>query len=125
MTDIFKSAANDTSRFTEPNEATATFRVDVGGIVREWSGAMEKLTGYPRDAVLGKPASGLQCPGCAIPTCPFAPQDLAVLSESSIQTVETCLRRADGDIIPALRTTYLLHEPGGRVTGAEVVLVKI
>ena len=125
MKDVLKDAANDKSRPTRPNEATATFRVDVDGVLRAWNGAMEKLTGYPRNDVLGKPASGLQCPGCTIPTCPFAPQDLSALSESSTQTVEVCLRLASGEIIPALKTTHPVHGPGGHVTGAEVVLVKI
>ncbi len=125
MTDILRSAANDTSRSTEPGEATATFRVDVDGIVREWNDAMETLTGYPRGDVMGKPASGLQCPGCTIPTCPFAPQDLAAPANTAELSVETCLRCADGEIIPALKTTRPMHGPGDRVTGAVVILVKI
>ena len=124
MSDVLKDAATN-PRDGSDSSRDATFTVDTNGLVRQWNGAMETLTGYPRDDIMGKPASGLQCPGCTIPTCPFAPQDLAALSESSTQSVETCLRRADGEIIPALKTTRPVHGPSGRVTGAEVVLVKI
>jgi len=123
MTDVLKGTANRASRPTKPNEAAAAFRVDIDGVVLEWNAAMERLTGRVRDAVLGKPASGLQCPGCTLPTCPFAPQDLAAISESPVETVETCLRLADGEIIPVLKTTRPVHGPGGFVTGAEVALV--
>ena len=123
MSDVLRDAANDLP-VGSASSGDAVFTVDIDGVVLEWNAAMERLTGRARDAVLGKPASGLQCPGCTIPTCPFAPQDLAAISELPVETVETCLRRADGEIIPVLKTTRPLHGSGGRVTGAEVVLAK-
>lgn len=124
MTDVPKDAAKDPqSPANSPDDAV--FTVDVNGAVLEWNAAMEQLTGRARDSVLGKPASALQCPGCAIPTCPFAPQDLAALTDSDGKSVETCLRHNDGEIIPVYKTAQPLHAPDGKVSGAEIFLDRI
>ena len=122
LKDVLKSAADGLSASRKSTEADAVFRIDVDGIVREWNDAMEQLTGHLRARVLGKAASALQCPGCTIPTCPFAPQDLAALAQRPGKTMETCLRHANGDILPVLKTTRPLLTPSEELAGAEVRL---
>ena len=125
MKDILKSAADGLSASRKSTEVDAVFRIDVDGIVREWNGAMEQLTGHLRARVLGKPASALQCPGCTIPTCPFAPQDLAALTQHPGKTVETCLRHANGGILPVLKTTRPFLASNEKLAGAEIHLERM
>lgn len=125
MKEILKSAANDLSTSSKSTEVDAVFRIDADGIVREWNDAMEQLTGHPRAQVLGNAASALQCPGCTIPTCPFAPQDLAALAQRPVETVETCLRHADGRILPVLKTTRPLLTPNEELAGTEIHLQRM
>ena len=121
MVDQLKDAANDLGAGSDSPER-AVFTIDLEGVIRKWNDDMTLLTGFQRDAVVGKPATSLQCPGCDIPTCPFGPQDFAALAQNPGITEETCLRHASGTIFPVFKTGNPILTPNRDVAGAEVHL---
>ncbi len=97
--------------------AEGLFVLDTSCKVVLWNRAMETLTGYPAEEVLGRDCSVLACAASGTgesekPDCP--PQHL---SGNAIDRRECTLQNRDGSRIPVLKRATLLVDEQGEVQG--------
>ena len=99
--------------------------VDSAGRVRTWNHAMERLTGYRAEDVLGRPCSLLACDTCATHDESQGPFRCRLLDETSggddrledVEGLECTVRAQDGELIPVLKNARVLRDERGAVTG--------
>ena len=85
--------------------------VDVGGKVRIWNRAMEQMTGYRAQDVLGRPCSLLACDTCATSGASASPFRCHLLVEPpdgnggpvTVDGLECTVRAKDGELVPVLK----------------------
>jgi PAS domain S-box-containing protein len=89
---------------------------DPRGRIRGWNAAMTAITGYPREAALGKPVAWLRAPGCQSGEAVSAL--LAERAGSACLTGCECrVLGRDGKPIPVLMNARVLRHPTGAILG--------
>jgi two-component system response regulator HydG len=89
--------------------------------VRLWNAAMEKLTGYGADEILGKPCSFLECMKCA-GRGPDGKNNVRECStrrpgDTLVENMECSIRGKSGEMIPVLKNARVMRDDEGGVLG--------
>ena len=92
----------------------AIIAVDLECRITHFNRAAERLLGYRRGEVLGRPAAEI-CRG------EFCPLEVTLNERQPLPGSELNLRVRDGGIVPVWMKTELLRDPAGEVIGAVVV----
>jgi len=89
--------------------------------IQLWNRAMERITGYSAEEVIGKPCSFLVClNGCgdSPSSADFSSECAMVRSDSDmIEEVECYIRSKDGEAVPVLKNARPLRDDEGKVCG--------
>ncbi|MFW5996837.1 MAG: sigma-54 interaction domain-containing protein [Lentisphaeria bacterium] len=99
--------------------------VDSLGVLRTWNRAMEQLTGYAAEEVLGGPCTVLGCDSCettdtndTTPQCRFFIDASADKANGEIVEQTECgIRSKDGKDIPVLRKACVVKDENGHFCG--------
>jgi PAS domain S-box-containing protein len=92
--------------------------VDEAGTIVSVNKALEKITGYSRDEMLGKPCTILNCDVCEIVLEERGTFWCKLFKAGTLDIRECNFRRKDGSDIHVLKTASLLHDSNGKVMGA-------
>ena len=92
--------------------------VDSGGTIVSANKALEKISGYTRNEMIGKPCSILNCDICEI-AFEGSGDHWCVLFKTGKLDMRKCIfTRKDGSYIHVLKNASLLHDTSGKVMGA-------
>lgn len=89
--------------------------------------AMEQMTGYSRDDLIGTPCTILRCDRCEMKRS-SSTSHWCQLFEDSDAGVERCrceLIRKDGTLLPALKSASVLKHPDGEIVGVVETLTDL
>ena len=87
--------------------------------------AMERLTGYTREELVGQPCTILNCNRCR----GFNPQDpqrtCTLFKKGGVRRIRCVLTKKDGSTLPFLKNAAVLKDDRGRVSGAVETLTDL
>jgi len=92
--------------------------VDKGGTIVSVNRALETITGYSRDEMLGKPCTILNCDLCEVVLEKEGKDWCALFRIGHLDRRECTFRRKNGDFIHVLKNASLLRDAEGEVIGA-------
>jgi two-component system response regulator HydG len=99
--------------------------VDPEGSIVAVNPAMERLTGYTREELLGQPCTILNCDRCR----GFRPQDpqrqCTLFKEGGVRRIRCVLTKKDGATLPFLKNAAILRDEAGHVLGAVETLTDL
>ena len=106
--------------------ADGLFTVDTGGKITGWNRAMERLTGYRAEEVLGQQCDILCCSTCErVVAERQAECYCGLFSLGEVSNVECEVRRKDGASVPVLKNARVLLDDDGRPVGAVETLTDL
>ena len=92
--------------------------VDEAGTIVSVNKALERITGYSRDEMLGKPCTILNCNVCEIVLEKKGEFWCKLFKTGTLDLRECTFRKKDGNDIHVLKNASLLHDAQGKVMGA-------
>ena len=92
--------------------------VDKGGTIVSVNKALENITGYSRDEILGKPCTILNCDICEIVLEQKGEFWCKLFKTGTLDLRECSFRKKDGSDIQVLKNASLLHDSEGKIMGA-------
>jgi len=92
--------------------------VDRGGNIVSVNKGLEKITGYSREEMLGKPCSILNCNIFEFARCTNGDNWCVLFKTGSMDMRRCTFVRKDGRLIHVLKNATLLHDSAGEVLGA-------
>ncbi len=99
--------------------------VDPEGMIIAVNPAMERLTGYTREELLGQPCTILNCDRCR----GFRPQDpqrqCTLFKEGGVRRIRCVLTKKGGTTLPFLKNAAILRDAAGHVLGAVETLTDL
>jgi len=99
--------------------------VDKGGSIVSVNKALERITGYTRDEILGKPCSILNCSIFEYARQNKGDQWCVLFRTGSMDMRKCTFMRKDGNFIHVLKNASLLHDAQGQVMGAVETITDI
>jgi len=91
--------------------------VDPDGIILSVNRAMEEITGYRKEELIGKPCRILNCNQCFGTILEGGKRHCALFSIGSVRQSRCVLRRKDGSPLHALKNAAVLRDREGNVVG--------
>jgi two-component system response regulator HydG len=92
--------------------------VDAQGVIRSVNRALEQLTGYTREELVGQPCTILQCQTCLDSEGVNRNKECELFRQGEIRRGKSAIIKKDGTILPVLKNATVLKE-GDRVAGVE------
>ena len=92
--------------------------VDSGGTIVSANKALEKISGYTNNEMIGKPCSILNCDICEIAFEGSGDHWCTLFKTGSLDMRKCTFIRKDGSYINVLKNASLLHDTTGKVIGA-------
>jgi two-component system response regulator HydG len=89
--------------------------LDSRGVILAVNQAMEEITGYPRQELIGKPCALIKSDACFDALRPSKHCEL--FQNGSIRRCKCSLARKDGSLVHVLKNASLLKDNGGQVLG--------
>jgi two-component system response regulator HydG len=99
--------------------------VDRAGVIVSVNHALEAITGYAREDLVGKPCSALNCDVCEIARDKQGEHWCTLFRTGSLEMRRCILRRKDGRNIHVLKNASLLRDSKGDVIGAVETLTDV
>ena len=99
--------------------------VDTEGTIVSVNKALEKITGYPKEELIGKRCTILNCNICEIARERKGEQWCSLFRTGAISMRKTALMKKDGAYIHVLKNASLLHGTDGNVIGAVETMTDI
>jgi PAS domain S-box-containing protein len=99
--------------------------VDKGGTIVAVNKALERITGFAHDELIGKLCSILNCDVCEMARESDGEHFCSLFSSGSVECRRCVLRRKDGSYTPILKNASLLHDGQGAVIGAVETMTDI
>jgi PAS domain S-box-containing protein len=99
--------------------------VDRAGTILSINGALETITGYSKEDLIGNPCSTLNCDICEIARDRQEGHWCVLFRNGSLDMLKCTLMRKDGSYIHILKNASLLHDSKGNVIGAVETLTDI
>lgn len=91
--------------------------VNTGGAIVSVNQAFEKITGFSREEVVGKPCKILDCDVCQQDMETNHEHRCSVYLEGEAEQRKCRIRRKDGTLLHALKNTAILRDAGGNTIG--------
>jgi two-component system, NtrC family, response regulator HydG len=92
--------------------------VDKRGIIVSVNRAMEQISGYTRDELLGKPCTQLNCDICEVVLEKDGEHWCSLFKSGWLNTRECTFQKKNKEYVPVLKNASLLHDAQGQVIGA-------
>lgn len=99
--------------------------VDKGGTIVAVNKALERITGFGHDELIGKLCSILNCDVCEMARESDGEHFCSLFSSGSVECRRCVLRHKDGSYTPILKNASLLHDGQGTVIGAVETMTDI
>ncbi|MEZ4527502.1 MAG: sigma 54-interacting transcriptional regulator [Desulfobacterales bacterium] len=99
--------------------------VDPTGIIVAVNSAMEKLTGYSRAELVGKPCSVLGCDVCAKERSDGLDKHCTLFKKKSIRRAKCTVRRKDGAVLHVIKNASILKDSNEHVIGGVETLTDL
>ena len=99
--------------------------VDKRGIIVSVNRAMEQISGYTRDELLGKPCTQLNCDICEVVLEKNGEHWCSLFKSGSLETRECTFRQKNKQFVPVLKNASLLRDARGQVIGAVETITDI
>ena len=99
--------------------------VDKRGIIVSVNRAMEQISGYTRDELLGKPCTQLNCDICEVVLEKNGEYWCALFKSGSLETRECTFQQKNKQFVPVLKNASLLRNARGQVIGAVETITDI
>jgi PAS domain S-box-containing protein len=99
--------------------------VDPNGIIVAANQAMERITGYSRDELVGSPCSILNCDSCIGQRPSGTKEQCALFRTQEVRKIKCTLRRKDGAPLKFLKNAVILRDDQGRVVGGVETLTDL
>ena len=99
--------------------------VDRAGTILSVNRALEALTGYSREDLIGSPCSALHCDICEIARDENGDHWCVLFRTGSLKMRRCTLTRKDGRYVHVLKNASLLHDSNGNTIGAVETLTDI
>jgi len=96
------------------------FSLDTNGRIIFWNPAMEHITGYMENEVMGKGCGLLGFSQCFGKACPNGFMECGILNKGKLGPVECLLRHKEGHAVPVIK----MSELSNRKTGLSMELWK-
>jgi len=93
------------------------FSLDTKGRIISWNPAMEHITGYMENEVIGKGCSILGFSQCFGEACPSGSMECGILNKSKIGPMECLLRHKDGHSVPVIKNVRVIKQANGLING--------
>lgn len=97
--------------------ADGVFTLDSEGRITSWNPAMETISGYKAQEVLGKPCSYLNFNRCFGDDCPAGIEECGILRDKRPEHTECFLRHKDGYDVPIIKCARVVRDAYGRLRG--------
>ncbi|MBF0379253.1 MAG: sigma 54-interacting transcriptional regulator [Desulfamplus sp.] len=92
--------------------------VDLKGIIVSANKALEQITGYSNQELIGKPCSVLNCSSCNTVFERTGTHWCLLFRSGSLKMKKCSLIRKDGSIVNIIKNASVLNDSGGQVIGA-------
>ena len=99
--------------------------VDTEGTIVSANKALEKITGYPKEELIGKPCTILNCNICEIAREGKGEKWCSLFRTGAVNKRKCALMKKDGVYIHVLKNASLLHDINGQVMGAVETMTDI
>ena len=99
--------------------------VDRAGTILSVNRALEAITGYSREDMIGSPCSALHCDICDIARDENGDYWCVLFRTGSLKMRRCTLERKDGSYVHVLKNASLLHDSNGNTIGAVETLTDI
>ncbi len=99
--------------------------VDPAGIIVAANRAFWELTGYPPDALIGRPCSRLKCTSCRVERSHGSSHWCTLFRNGSLKRQRCVLRRQDNTRLHILKNASVLRDSSGKVIGAVETMTDI
>jgi len=99
--------------------------VNAGGTIVSVNKALEKISGYTKNEMIGKPCSIINCNICEIAFEGAGDHWCALFKTGKLDMRKCTIMRKDGSYIHVLKNASLLHDTSGKVIGAVETLTDI
>jgi len=104
---------------------TGVFTVDVGGRITSWNQAMEDLTGYRADEVLGRSCQKLEGDTCFKGPTADQPDRCPLFDRGDVVGTPCRIRHREGHRLPTVKHARLMRGPDGEVLGGIEALTDV
>ncbi|MCK9375171.1 MAG: sigma 54-interacting transcriptional regulator [Syntrophobacterales bacterium] len=89
--------------------------VDVEGVILSVNLAMEQITGYSRNELIGQPCTILKCHTCLDSVFPGGRRECELFRRGSVRRRKCVLERKDGTPLPVMKNAAVLKDRSGKV----------
>ncbi|MFO8084670.1 MAG: sigma 54-interacting transcriptional regulator [Desulfobacterales bacterium] len=93
------------------------FTLDSQGFITSWNPAMERISGYFPDEVIGKRCRILGFSQCFGKKCPCSPQECGIYKNGKVEPIECFLKHKDGYLVPVIKNASVIREEDGSIIG--------
>ncbi len=97
--------------------ADGVFTLDGNGRITSWNPAMEHITGYRAEEVMGRGCSFLNFNKCFGKSCPSGIEECEILRYKRMDSTECFLRHKDGHDVPVVKSARIVMDENGRLRG--------
>ena len=97
--------------------ADGVFTLDSKGRITSWNPAMESISGYKADEVIGKGCSFLNFNRCFGRACPAGLEECGIMRYDKPETTECFLRHKDGYDVPVVKCARVVKDLDGEIRG--------
>jgi PAS domain S-box-containing protein len=97
--------------------ADGVFTLDVSGRITSWNRAMERITGFTADEILGKTCALLNFNQCFGKKCPANLQACGILKRGLAEVKECFLQHKDGHEVPVIKNANVVKDDTDKTIG--------
>ncbi|MFO7496236.1 MAG: sigma 54-interacting transcriptional regulator [Desulfobacterales bacterium] len=97
--------------------AEGVFTLDEAGLIALWNPAMERITGYRAEEVIGRSCRVLNFNRCLRKECPNGMADCGIFEYGKVDAKECALRHREGHDVPVVKNARVVRDPSGRLLG--------
>ena len=97
--------------------ADGVFTLNSEGRITSWNPAMERISGYRAEEVLGRSCSLLNFNRCFGRACPTGVEECGILRHEQPETTECFLTHRDGYDVPVVKCARVVKNDNGEIVG--------
>ena len=97
--------------------ADGVFTLNSEGRITSWNPAMERISGYKAEEVLGRSCSLLNFNRCFGRACPTGLEECGILRHEQPETTECFLTHKDGYDVPVVKCARVVKNDNGEIVG--------